>query len=147
MSDAPDRLSVTEAALKLGVSIDTVRRRIKSGEMDAQRDNVGKWWVFVPDDGDPPPARPARTPPAPFHASGAVPARSELVERLIFENERLWEVLKDKDQLIRDLALRIAATGAQEDARQERDNARDQLRELKHLVAMMLQKARQDETE
>ncbi|GEM_PF-665111 len=40
-------LTITEAAAALGVSVDTVRRRIKSGEMEAHQDSRGKYLVAV----------------------------------------------------------------------------------------------------
>lgn len=146
MSDDRNRLPITEAAQKWGVSIDTVRRRIKSGEVDAQRDNAGKWWVFVPDASEssppPPQARPVKTGMAPAFIPRVDPQAdlgAELIKRLVLENERLWEMLKSKDALIRDLALRDPA---QDRAHAEHDTAREQLRQLKHLVALMLEKAK-----
>jgi excisionase family DNA binding protein len=44
----PLRLSIAEAATHLGVSMDTIRRRIRRNEIVAQRDNAGKWFVLVP---------------------------------------------------------------------------------------------------
>ena len=44
------RLSVADAARCLGVSVDTVRRKLKRGLLRAQRDNHGQWWVEVPTD-------------------------------------------------------------------------------------------------
>jgi excisionase family DNA binding protein len=46
----PTRLSIAEAAARLGVSPDTLRRRIKRGELQAQRDNAGKPWLVLPAD-------------------------------------------------------------------------------------------------
>lgn len=50
MSDEqqPERMSVADAAARLGVSVDTIRRKIKRRELIAQRDNMGKWWVLAP---------------------------------------------------------------------------------------------------
>jgi len=42
-----DRLSAAEAAVKLGLSIETVKRQLKSGRLDGHRDNTGKWWVIL----------------------------------------------------------------------------------------------------
>ena len=150
MSDDLERLSIiTEAAQRLGVSIDTVRRRIKSGEIDAQRDNVGKWWVFIAEGGeDEQPSSSSsltRTSPHPPVFLQQAHPQDDVIEHLKRENERLWDMLKSKDVLIRDLALRAAGAEASAAAQAERDNARDQLRELKLLVAKMLQKAREDD--
>jgi hypothetical protein len=46
------RLSVTDAAIRLGVSADTVRRKLKRGQLRAQRDNHEQWWVEVPADAE-----------------------------------------------------------------------------------------------
>ena len=45
-----ERLSVADAAARLNVSVDTIRRKIKRRELRAQRDNLGKWWVQLPAD-------------------------------------------------------------------------------------------------
>jgi excisionase family DNA binding protein len=47
-------LSVADAAARLGVSTDTVRRKLKRGQLQAKRDNHGQWWVDVPADAKPP---------------------------------------------------------------------------------------------
>jgi hypothetical protein len=47
---ARQRVSIAEAAARLGTSIDTIRRRVKRRQLDAQRDNGGKWWVLLPAD-------------------------------------------------------------------------------------------------
>jgi excisionase family DNA binding protein len=39
------RLSIADAAARLGISTDTVRRKLKRGQLRAQRDNHGQWWV------------------------------------------------------------------------------------------------------
>ncbi len=43
------RLGIMEAAGRLGVSVDTVRRRIRKGELPAVRDNHGQWRLDLPD--------------------------------------------------------------------------------------------------
>ena len=48
------RVTITEAAQRLNLSPDSIRRRIRKGELLAQRDNKGQWWCDVPD--EPPPA-------------------------------------------------------------------------------------------
>ncbi|MFN3076744.1 MAG: excisionase family DNA-binding protein [Alphaproteobacteria bacterium] len=136
MTEDNTRLSVTEAAQRLGVSVDTVRRRIKSGEVEAQRDNTGKWWVQVPAEFQPKP-RPVSRPDLASAGQGG-----ELVEYLILENEKLWDALRDRDALIRDLVNRLAdvSTFASqiEQTQAQRDEAREQLRSLKTLVGQML---------
>lgn len=45
-----DRLPVAEAAKRLGISNDALRKRIKRGSVDAQQDGAGQWWVLLPAD-------------------------------------------------------------------------------------------------
>jgi excisionase family DNA binding protein len=47
------RLSIADAATRLGISTDTVRRKLKRGQLRAQRDNHGQWWVEVSADAKP----------------------------------------------------------------------------------------------
>jgi hypothetical protein len=44
-------VSIPEAAQRLNVSIDSVRRRVRSGVLSASRDARGQWWLELPDDG------------------------------------------------------------------------------------------------
>lgn len=43
-------VSIPDAAERLGVSIDTVRRRVRRGELLAEKDTRGHWRVTFPDD-------------------------------------------------------------------------------------------------
>ena len=45
----PVRVGIADAALRLGVSADTIRRRIKRGQLSASRDNTGKLWLILTD--------------------------------------------------------------------------------------------------
>jgi len=47
------RLGIMEAAVRLGVSTDTIRRRVRKGELPAIRDNHGQWRLDLPDDAAP----------------------------------------------------------------------------------------------
>ena len=47
------RLSIADAAVRLGVSTDTVRRKLKRGHLRATRDNHGQWWIELPADAAP----------------------------------------------------------------------------------------------
>ncbi len=47
------RLTITETANRLNLSPDSIRRRIRKGELQAQRDNKGQWWLELPDDAAP----------------------------------------------------------------------------------------------
>ena len=44
------RVGIAEAAQRLGVSVDAIRRRIRKGDLPAQRDNRGQWWLELADD-------------------------------------------------------------------------------------------------
>ena len=41
------RMSIGDAAAQLNVSIDTIRRRVRSGSIKAQRDARGQWWLDI----------------------------------------------------------------------------------------------------
>lgn len=43
-------VSIPEAAQRLNVSIDSVRRRVRSGALSASRDARGQWWLELPED-------------------------------------------------------------------------------------------------
>lgn len=43
------RTSITDAAALLGVSVDSIRRRLRSGALPGVRDNRGQWWLDLPD--------------------------------------------------------------------------------------------------
>jgi hypothetical protein len=47
------RLTITEAAARLDVSPDSIRRRLRKGELAGTRDNRGQWWLDLPDDMQP----------------------------------------------------------------------------------------------
>ena len=50
---ASHRLTVQEAAFKLGVTVDAVRGRIKRGSLSSQKDETGTVYVFL-SEGDQP---------------------------------------------------------------------------------------------
>jgi DNA-binding transcriptional MerR regulator len=74
---AEERLTITEAATRFGVSTDAVRRRARKGDLKASRDNRGQWWILL--DPDQPPI--VRPPPPPADArlapAMAAPARQD----------------------------------------------------------------------
>lgn len=53
------RTSITDAAALLGVSVDSIRRRLRSGALPGVRDNRGQWWLDLPDDMPPEAALPS----------------------------------------------------------------------------------------
>ena len=44
------KASITEAASMLNMSVDTVRRRLRSGALEGERDERGQWWIDIGDD-------------------------------------------------------------------------------------------------
>lgn len=47
------RASIAEAATRLNVSVDSVRRRLRSGAISGERDGRGQWWIDLADDVQP----------------------------------------------------------------------------------------------
>lgn len=43
-------VSIPEAAQRLNVSVDSIRRRVRSGALPANRDGKGQWWLDLSDD-------------------------------------------------------------------------------------------------
>ena len=92
-----EKMGVTEAAAAMDVSVDTVRRYIRDGKLDARREGAkGRWVVEVPDD--------LRRTRGRLHgAFGQVDAvREELIralariEDLERENDRLWSLVEQR---------------------------------------------------
>src|SRR4051794_24448895 len=81
MTPAAVRLSVADAAARLGISTDTVRRKLKRGKLQAKRDNHGRWWVEVPADAKPaePMQRAAYEPKPDADAQIAEELRSQII--------------------------------------------------------------------
>jgi len=122
-------LTIKEVADRLGVSVDTVRRRLKAGELEGRQEPHGasgyRWLVQLPDDA------PAETPaPAPLSADAYeladARARIEGLERLIDElagqRDRLETERDDwKDAARRESdaarELRVLLKGAQDSTR------------------------------
>jgi hypothetical protein len=52
------KASITEAASMLNMSVDTVRRRLRSGALEGERDERGQWWIDIGDDAPQSPATP-----------------------------------------------------------------------------------------
>ena len=84
------RIGITEAAQQLGLSPDTIRRRIRKGQLTAIRDNRGMWQIDVPDDATAEPCI-GRNNVAPPYAAPMQPdsaALDMLREQLQHERER-----------------------------------------------------------
>jgi hypothetical protein len=45
-------VSIPEAAQRLNVSVDSIRRRVRSGALPANRDERGQWWLDLSNDGN-----------------------------------------------------------------------------------------------
>ena len=79
-------VSIKEAAEHLGVSVDTVRRRLKAGELEGRQEPHGKsgyrWLVHLPDAAK---ADAPGMPPAEAYALAEARARIDGLERLIDE--------------------------------------------------------------
>jgi hypothetical protein len=49
------KMNIAAAASRLNVSVDSVRRRLRSGAIDGARDERGQWWLELPDNIPPEP--------------------------------------------------------------------------------------------
>jgi hypothetical protein len=85
-----DRVSVSEAASRLGVTPDAVRQRIRRGTIEYEKAEDGRYYVYLTE-GD-------------GRRDGVQDA---LVDRLINENEFLRRELERKDTIIMSLTQRI----------------------------------------
>ena len=98
-----DRLCIKDAAKRLGVSTDTIRRRIRSREISAQQDNARQWWVMLPADGVPnAPAEPAEEHepalgmPKRLHALGTVGTPNADSEGIVQELHKAYATAFDR---------------------------------------------------
>lgn len=100
------RASIPEAAARLGVSVDTVRRRVRSGRLPATRDARGRYVVELPD-GSP-------APPPPAHAGDVdallaeVRRQREVLEAQLAAQERHLEAHMAAEADLRRLLLELA---------------------------------------
>ncbi len=85
-------MSLAEAAAALGISVETARRRIKSGRLLANRADDGSLLVTVPDEEDP-------TVPAVGRRRGPHPAAAARAE-LEHLKAMLDEIKKQRDELL-----------------------------------------------
>jgi hypothetical protein len=53
------RMNISTAASRLNVSVDSVRRRLRSGAIVGTRDERGQWWLELPDTIQPEPQQPS----------------------------------------------------------------------------------------
>jgi excisionase family DNA binding protein len=95
---ALDRLSVSEAARRLGIKEESVRKRVKRGSLESERDESGHVWVYVdtldeyPDEG---------------RDEYRDTYQDQLLDQLRSENQYLREESQRKDSIIMSLSQRL----------------------------------------
>ncbi len=117
-----ERVPIKEAAARLGVSTDTVRRRLKSGELAGERQPAPRgfvWLVELPSD--------VHSTSTPAEMTGAAQAASVLVEDAL-EAARLRERVDGLERLVGELRGERDAWQAQAERHE------DAARELRILV-------------
>ena len=121
-SDQANGLPLAEAARRLGISENALRKRVRRGTVAAAKGADGRWYVYLPTDTGQAIGQATATP------SGQAP--DALTDALRQEVEWLREQLSRKDQTIvalaarvADLADRIPALGAGADTTTTRQDA------------------------
>ncbi len=92
-----ERVPIREAAGRLGVSPDTIRRRLKSGELTGQKEQIPQgftWLVEVPFTIEPPPRPDASPEPSPAPAADLAPDQPTAPAAEVRRLEQLVEVLQ-----------------------------------------------------
>lgn len=118
------QLPMKEAAAALGISVDTVRRRLKSGDLQGTQEPIGsgafRWMIEVPEGatatGSSADAQPASDATAPAQGLAVAEARIDGLESLVEELRSERDAWRDQAAADRDAAreLRILLRGAQE---------------------------------
>lgn len=129
MSARRDRLTVAEAAEVLGLTEGAIRKRIQRGQVESDRDEAGRVYVYLdPEDAEA--ARHEKRPPAELIAA------LEEQNRLLKQELADWkEEARRKDHIIAGLVSRIpeleaapeereSAAAAQEETQQEEEPRR-----------------------
>ncbi len=145
------RLGIMEAAVRLGVSTDTIRRRVRKGELPAIRDNHGQWRLDLPDDAAPGmPMQPGGSSPVPTtppvhvamqdaYAAMVGTLRLQVVDlqaRLNQAEAREAEVRGLAERQGRELTAAVArASIAEGEARGAREAAAVEVRVVRELLA------------
>ncbi len=92
-----ERVPIREAAARIGVSADTIRRRLKSGELAGQKERTPQgftWLVEVPFTIEPPPRPDASPEPSPAPAADLAPDQPTAPAAEVRRLEQLVEVLQ-----------------------------------------------------
>jgi excisionase family DNA binding protein len=140
MSDTAERLTITEAARRLGLTDDGVRKRIKRGKLQAIRDEDGRIYVVMPSsDADTDPSETVSEGSETNSDNGPDSAiLREIIDRqdaeirfLRAELEDRTEELRRKDHIIAGLVQRIPElpSGAPESP-VSRESPRDESQDL-----------------
>jgi len=53
------KTTISAAASRLNVSVDSIRRRLRNGAINGVRDHRGQWWLDLPDNIQPEPQMPS----------------------------------------------------------------------------------------
>lgn len=118
------RLGIMEAAVRLGVSTDTIRRRVRKGELPAIRDNHGQWRLDLPDDA---------APGVPMQHSGSSPVPATLPPVHVAMQDAYAAMVGALRLQVADLQARLDQAEARE--AEVRSLAERQRRELTAAVA------------
>ena len=98
-------VDVAEAAEILGVSIYTVKRRAKQGDIPAEQRETPtgfKWYVEVPDTSL---RQQSESTEALLAAAGEIAALQQLVDELIADKEKLWEEVEVRRREVSELHI------------------------------------------
>jgi transposase-like protein len=95
---ALDRLSVSEAARRLGIKEESVRKRIKRGSLESEKDTSGHIWVYVDMSSEYPDEGRDEYPDT---------YQDQLLDQLRSENQYLREESQRKDSIIMSLSQRL----------------------------------------
>lgn len=120
VQDSDDRAwgTVGDVAAAYGVSADTIRRRMKRGDLEARRVEIPsgyKWMIPMPDPGDTLPGSAPVPAPATDHAAMVEVLQGELAARNA-EIERLHALLDTQARALEAVATRPALPAPQEQA-------------------------------
>lgn len=96
--DANKTLTVKQAADRLGISKDAVRKRLERGTLRGQKDKSGRWQVFLSSQ---------KSEPSEF-------VSRELYEQLRAERDFLRQELERKDAVLYNLTRKIPALETEE---------------------------------